>query len=264
MKKVISILQITVIIVCVLLTASFVFTMMMNIVNQGNVAGTIGCLAVICCIILYRKFNKNKKIRALTKSVMIFAGIFAVYCGIVSLFMISGMMNTPQKAFQTGTNGIREPETVIVLGCKTINGYPSAMLAARLDAAAEYLFENPQTVCVVTGGQGGDEAESEADTMERYLITKGIEKERIYKEDRAKNTEENLRFSAEIIKQEQLSENVIIVSESYHVYRGSRNAEKQGLNAAALPAPTNTPWALPSYWLREILAISRDFAVDLF
>ena len=113
-------------------------------------------------------------------------------------------------------------------------------------------------------GQGSDEIEPEAVSMERYLITKGIEKERIYKEDKAKNTEENLKFSAEIIKNKQLPENVIIVSESYHVYRGTRNAEKQGLKASALAAPTNTLWALPSYWLREIFAISRDFAADLF
>ena len=63
--------------------------------------------------------------------------------------------------------------------------------------------------------------------------------------------------------EEKLPENVVIVSESYHVYRGMRNAQKQGLNAASLPAPTNTPWALPSYWLREIFAVSRDFAADL-
>lgn len=264
MKKFVNIFQIIVIIFCILMTLSFVFTMMMHIVNHGNIIGTIGCLIVISAIILYRKFKNCKPARITAKAVMIFAGVFAVYCAVISAFMISGTTNTPQKAFQTGTDGIREPETVIVLGCKTLNGHPSVMLAARLDTAAEYLSDNPQAVCVVTGGQGSDEIEPEAVSMERYLITKGINKERIYKEDKAKNTEENLKFSAEIIKNKQLPENVIIVSESYHVYRGARNAEKQGLSASALAAPTNTFWALPSYWLREIFAISRDFAADLF
>ncbi len=264
MKKLINILQIIVIVICNLLIVSFVFTMLRNIVNHGNVIGTIGCLTVIFAIILYRKYKENKPVRIASKAVLIVAGVFAVYCAVISSFMISGMMNAPNKAFQAGTDGMREPETVIVLGCKTINGAPSVMLAARLDTAAQYLNENPQAVCVVTGGKGNDEIEAEAVTMERYLITKGIDNNRIYKEDKATNTEENLRFSAEIIEKENLPENVIIVSESYHVYRGTRNAEKLGLDAAALPAPTNTPWALPSYWLREIFAVSRDFAADLF
>ncbi len=246
------------------MTLSFVFTMLRNIVNHGNVIGTMGCLAVILSILLYRKYKTRRPVRIISRTVLILAGVFAVYCAVISAFMVSGMLNTPQKAFQAGTDGVREPETVIVLGCKTLNGAPSVMLAARLDTAAEYLSDNPHAVCVVTGGQGGDEIEPEAVSMERYLITKGINKERIYKEDKAKNTEENLKFSAEIIKNKQLPENVIIVSESYHVYRGARNAEKQGLKASALAAPTNTLWALPSYWLREIFAISRDFAADLF
>lgn len=264
MKKFINIFQIIVIIICNLLIVSFVFTMLRNIVNPGNVIGTIGCLAVIISILLYKKYKSKRFIRIASKTVLILAGIFAVYCAIISSFMISGAMNTPQTAFSSGTDGTYEPETVIVLGCKTINGAPSVMLAARLNTAAEYLEENPQAVCIVTGGKGSDETESEAETMERYLITKGIEKERIYKEAKATNTEENIRYSAEIIKKENLSENVIVVSESYHVYRGARNAEKQGLNAAVLPAPTNTPWALPSYWLREIFAVSRDFAAEIF
>ena len=264
MKKLINIFQIIVIIICNLLIVSFVFTMLRNIVNHGNVIGTIGCLVVIIAILLYRKYNKNRKIRLASRVVLIFAGVFAVYCAVISSFIVSGMMNTPQTAFSAGTDGTYEPETVIVLGCKTINGAPSVMLAARLDKAAEYLEENPQAVCIVTGGKGSDEIEAEAQTMEQYLITKGISAERIYKEDKATNTEENIRYSAEIIEKEKLPENVIIVSESYHVYRGMRNAQKLGLNAAALPAPTNTPWALPSYWLREIFALSRDFAADLF
>lgn len=264
MKKVKNIFSIIVIIICNLLILSFVFTMLRNIVNPGNIIGTIGCLIVIISIILYKLYKKNKPVRIISKVVLILAGVFALYCAVVSSFMISGMTNTPQKAFQSGTDGVYEPETVIVLGCKTINGSPSVMLAARLDKAVEYLNENPQAVCVVTGGMGSDEIEPEAVTMERYLITKGIDGTRIYKEDKATNTEENIRYSKEIIEKEKLSQNVVVVSESYHVYRGMRNARKLGLNAAALPAPTNTPWAVPSYWLREIFAISRDFAVDLF
>ena len=264
MKKFIAILKILIISICTVLTLSFMFTMMCGIVNHGNIIGTIGCLIVIFSILLYDKYKKIKPVRVITKSFLLLAGVFAIYCAVISSFMISGMLNIPQKAFQTGTDGVREPETVIVLGCKTINGNPSAMLAARLDTAAEYLLENPQAVCVVSGGRGGDEIEPEAVTMERYLISKGIESDRLYKECNSSNTQENLLYSAQMINEQKLPKNVIVVSESYHVYRGTRNAEINGLNAAALPAPTNTVWALPSYWLREIFAVTRDFIADMF
>ena len=169
------------------------------------------------------------------------------------------MMNTPDYALEAGTEGAAEPHTVIVLGCKTINGIPSVMLAARLDKAAEYLKENENAVCIVTGGQGGDEIEPEAETMERYLITKGIDKERIYKENKSRNTEQNLLFSESIIREQNLPKKVIIVSEGYHVYRGIRNAEKLGLTAYSKWAVSErTSWAYPSYWIRELFAISKD------
>ncbi len=247
---------------CGILSLSFLFTMLCGIVNAGNIIGLICCLIVIFTILLYLKYNKYKAVRLFSRIVAICGGICGGYALIISMFIFSAVLNTPQTALQTGSEGIYEPHTVIVLGCKTIDGNPSVMLKARLDTAIEYLNENPQAVCVVTGGQGSDEIEPEAVTMERYMITKGINKSRIYTETNSTNTKENLMFSKEIIKEQNLPADVVIVSEIYHVYRGVRNAEKNGLNACSLPAPTNTPWAVPSYWVREIFAVTRDYIVE--
>ncbi|MGN0577131.1 MAG: YdcF family protein [Ruminiclostridium sp.] len=260
MKKLLSAVKIITLVVCSLLTLSFGITMITGIVNHGNVIGIIICLAVIIGIIFYPKY---KKITAIRRISYVLAGLFAVaavYTVVISSFMFSGMMNTPDYAIETGTEGAKEPHTVIVLGCKTINGVPSIMLAARLDKAAEYLMENENAVCIVTGGQGGDEIEPEAETMERYLITKGIDKERIYKEDISENTTENILFAKDIIYEQNLPEQVVIISECYHVYRGVRQAKLAGLDASAVAADINpvTAYTLPSYWLREIFAISRD------
>lgn len=237
--------------------------MLCGIVNMGNIVGLVACLMVIFTIILYNKFKNNKTVIRLLKAVGVVLSLSATYAVFISLFMFMGTLRTPENALQTGTEGASAPKTVIVLGCQAKNGQPSQMLKARLNAAAEYLKENPAAVCIVTGGQGHDEIEPEAETMARYMITECNIENRIYKENKAKNTSENLLYSAEIISAEGLPKDVVIVSESYHVYRGMRNAEKQGLTACALPAPSDTPWALPSYWVREIMAISRDFAVDI-
>ena len=48
---------------------------------------------------------------------------------------------------------------------------------------------------IVSGGQGSDEAISEAEAMRRYLVEQGIRNEEIIMEDKSTNTEENLVFS---------------------------------------------------------------------
>lgn len=248
-----------------LLLLSFAVTMCSGIVNHGNIIGSIVCLGVILLYIFYGKLTKIPFLRVAAPCLAIFFAVSAAYSVVISLFMFSGMMNTPQQAVQSGTFGASEPHTVIVLGCRAINGQPSRMLKARLDTAADYLREHPEAVCILSGGQGTDETEPEARTMYRYLITSGIDKAKIYTEEQSANTEENIIFSKKIIEKEDLPRSVVIISESYHVFRGVFQAEKNGLQAAAVSAPsTDVLWALPSYWVREIFAISRDFAAELF
>lgn len=84
---------------------------------------------------------------------------------------------------------------VIVLGAQVHADKPSVVLKYRLDEAILYLNENPETVCIVSGGQGKNEPYSEAYGMAQYLMQNGIDKDRILLEDQSKTTEENLRFS---------------------------------------------------------------------
>ena len=138
------------------------------------------------------------------------------------------------------------------------------MLAARLEKALEYEKEHKDIAVIVAGGQGTNETEPEAETMFRYLTSHGIESGKIYKEESSSNTEQNISYSAAIIRQEKLPESVVIISECYHVYRGIRNARKEGIEASALysdPAPFI--FTLPTYWLREIFALTRDYCVEL-
>ena len=54
------------------------------------------------------------------------------------------------------------PEYVVVLGAQIHGSRPSRTLRERLDKAAGYLEEHPEAFCVVTGGQGADETQTEA------------------------------------------------------------------------------------------------------
>lgn len=51
---------------------------------------------------------------------------------------------------------------------------------------------------IVSGGQGPDEAHTEASVMARYLIEHGADASRVIEEDKASNTRENLLFSSKL------------------------------------------------------------------
>ena len=90
---------------------------------------------------------------------------------------------------------------VIVLGAGVNGSDPSLMLQNRIDRAFAYLTDNPDVICVVSGGQGDHEDISEAECMYRELTQMGIASERIWQENQSTSTVENLKFSVSLIKE---------------------------------------------------------------
>lgn len=173
---------------------------------------------------------------------------------------LAAALGTVLSALMIGaavTRPAREDATVIVLGAKVNGDRPSRMLADRLNAAAAYLDKHPQAACVVSGGQGSDEAYSEASVMQKYLVEKGIDPARIYLEDRSTNTHENLENSLQLIRQEGLCDTVVIATQVFHQYRAAtlaRWADAAGVGAVPCRSPLHL---VLYYWTRECAAICR-------
>ena len=158
-----------------------------------------------------------------------------------------------------------QPETgldcVIVLGAQVRGERPSRALRRRLDRAAEYARENPDTFLILSGGQGPDEGISEAECMRRYLTKQGIPEERLRIEDRSTSTRENLIFSAEFLDKE--TDRVGIVTNNFHIYRAMMLARGQGYaHVSGIPASAD-PGMQPHNVLRESLALLAECARDL-
>ena len=70
-----------------------------------------------------------------------------------------------------------------------------------------------------------------------WLTDRGIPPERIWQEERASSTQENLRFSLELIQEKTGSrpQELAVVSSEYHLYRASCMAKEEGWNAWASP-----------------------------
>ena len=145
-----------------------------------------------------------------------------------------------------------EADYLIVLGCQVNGTEPSLMLRQRIDAAAEYLHAHPDTIAIVSGGQGPGEDMTEAACMFSCLTTAGIAPDRILMENQATSTMENLRFSIELMESGAAA---AIVSNEFHLYRAGQMASDLGLEASLVPASTEYPLLLASCSLREIFAI---------
>lgn len=220
-------------------------------VNMGNATGLFLSLLLMVCGIFRKAVVKLVKLMAgnvfgkwiLGIGVTV-AVVIAVLVVIESCLMISAAMDKPKE----------DDVTVIVLGCKVNGTSPSLTLKSRLDAAYEYLSENESANCVVSGGQGPDEGISEAQCMYNYLVNKGIDKSRIYREDKSTSTRENFEFSKNVIETEKLSDKVVIVTNEFHLYRAGKVADSVGLEHKSVPA--STVWYLfPTYYVRELWGI---------
>jgi len=144
-------------------------------------------------------------------------------------------------------------DVLLVLGAQVYEDRPSTVLQYRLDKAVEYLNENEDTVCIVTGGQGANEPFPEAEGMYSYLVSHGIDESRILKEPESKTTAENMRFSSKLFDPEK--DRVGIVTNDFHMYRACKLAKEAGIeNVFPIPA-YSTRLYLPSNLLREFFAL---------
>jgi len=148
-------------------------------------------------------------------------------------------------------------DAVIVLGAGVTGTVPSLTLRVRLDAAYVYLQAHPNTLCIVSGGQGPGEEITEAACMADWLVKKGISPERILSEDQATSTRENLAFSLDLITKQTGTrpETVGIVSSEYHLYRTGLIAQDQNVQSILIPARTSWLSLRINYYLREIVGV---------
>ena len=155
-------------------------------------------------------------------------------------------------------------DCLVVLGSQVRRGGPSAVLRYRLDAACDYLDDNPGTVCIVSGGQGRLEPFPEADGMRDYLVSRGIDESRILLERESGNTKENIEFSKKIIETQiagsrsAADARIGIVTNNFHLYRACAIARKAGLANISPISADSTAFYLPNNMLREFLGVVKD------
>lgn len=177
-------------------------------------------------------------------TILIVAGCFLFFY--ISSLVIRGMM----------TKGEKNLEYVIVLGAQVKGEKPSRALVKRLDCAIAYKKNNPDTILILSGGQGDGEFITEAECMRRYLVEQGVCEADLILEEKSVNTKENLLFSHKISGCAEKKTGIL--SNNFHIYRAVALAKKQGYQKAyGLPAASD-PIMQTHYVIREVFALVKE------
>ena len=208
-------------------------------------------LGVILPFVL-RKFLRDRlgKIYLYIKVFMSCAMVFYA----VTFVLLVGYIHFSPSAEPAAQIGGKE-NVYIVFGAKVKEDGPAKTLASRLDVAVDVMLNDTNAVCIVSGGQGPDEPFTEASCMRDYMVDRGVATERIYLEERASDTKENIKYSVALTRELGLdSRQIICISSETHIPRIELLCSRFGVDALYIKAETPMKEFLFTAWVREYLS----------
>ena len=210
--------------------------------------------ALVCCILIFIIVFYAVTARLSWKWIPGLRKIFTV-CLILGLIVVAATEAVLIKASFGSPR--EEVDYIVVLGAKVRDTGPSVALMERIRGAYDYLEEHPNTVAIVSGGQGPDEPMTEAQAMYDELVKLGIDPDRVWMEDKATNTWENIRFSLDLIeaKNGQHPQKLGVVSSEYHMFRAGLFTKDNGVEFVGIPAHTTRPSQMINHFMREVAGV---------
>ena len=187
--------------------------------NTGIVLTALLGIFFFLCGVYYKKISRITK-RGTGKAIKL----------LVIVLLCTELVFTVGIALYGQTDTVSYDEDCIIILGGGVRGHNlSTSLKMRLDKGLEYLEKNPDAVVVVTGGQCAQEIVTEESVMEKYLVSKGVSKNKIIKEEESTSTRENMRFTKRILDEHfDRDYKIAFVTNSYHIYRGVTYAKMEG------------------------------------
>lgn len=213
----------------------------------------VALLGLTFCIKLSKLNNKCSK---LFKYIAIFGkiifSIWLISFVIIEAFIISGEHSEDEIYF----------DTLIVLGAGINGEQPSLSFQSRLDTAITYLNQHPDTIVITTGGLSEGEIYSEGYVAKMYLISKGIEENRILYEEKSTNTFENVKYAKELLPDD-YDGVTAAVSNDFHLFRARLLLELHELTGHAIGTKIPTYEALNwLYSIREYFSVVKHLLFE--
>ena len=225
-------------------------TLFSELISFCNIWILIG--AIFLFLGTYRKNHKKSFIRVLKRGQKI-----ALACLIGAGFTIAAVnlyfIRHPAVGAASDTKYV-----IILGGGIDKNGQLPQTVRNRIELAADYLLENKNALAVATGGTLYN-LPPEAPAMKNYLISLGIEADRILIDDKALDTIQNFQNSCQVLSDHEnlpksaiLESKILVVTSFFHLARAQRLARRMGFkHITGLGSPTAAIKLLDSY-SREI------------
>ena len=201
------------------------------------------CLFIIATVVhFYDRFRDRISLRLEVSAVTALTAIFVVFVCVEIAMGVNFFSLDKQSA-----------DYVIVLGAQVRGKTLSRTLEYRLEKALEYARVHPNTVLVLSGGQGAGEEMTEAEAMYEYLKAHGIPESQMLLEEQSASTYENLSPP-----DEEVSIRVGIITSNFHVLRAKAIARKTGIPGITGIAAKSDPVLFLHFSVRECFAILKD------
>ena len=210
------------------------------------------CCGIVALLLFYNLlpvFGRKYPIvaRRLKRMVSVILCIGILLACVTEFFILKASFGEPKESC----------DYAVLLGAKVRTSGPSVSLMDRIYGARDYMEAHPEVTVIVSGGQGPDEPMTEAQCMYEELVKLGIDPERIWLEDKATSTWENLNFSLNLIEEKTglRPEKIGIISSEYHLFRASLFANSVGVESVGIPARTSILSQLINHLMREVVGV---------
>ena len=244
--------------------------------NQGTIVATVAILTLVLAAGFFKYCLNGYSFSALVcvslagiigfytyfpKIFRKFPGFTRTVTSVITVILCMGILIFALTEAVIVRASFGNPDTdfdyLLVLGAKVRMDGPSLSLQNRIDAAYDYLTAHPDTVAILSGGKGADEPVTEAACMYDRLVTKGINSNRLWKEEKATSTWENLKFALDLVegKTGTRPTKLGVISSEYHLFRASLFAKEHGVEFAGIPAETTKISLKINYFLREVAGV---------
>lgn len=147
----------------------------------------------------------------------------------------------------------------VILGAGVREGKPTPMLRDRLLVGID-LYKSGAVKKLIMSGDHGSKDYDEVNIMKSFAVDRGVPDEDIFMDHAGFSTYETIYRAREIFE----ADNIIIVSQKYHLYRALYIAEKLGIKSVGVSADLDTYRGQTKRDLREILARDKDFFKCIF
>ena len=152
------------------------------------------------------------------------------------------------------------PECILVLGASvTSDGVPSPILQDRLDTAID-LYNKGVAPKLLLSGDNGQMVYNEVKAMKNYALEAGVDENDIYLDHAGFSTYESIYRAKYIFK----VDSMIVVTQTYHLYRSLYGCRRMGITAMGAAADQYTYAGQEKREIREVLARDKDFVKWIF